>query len=47
MTSTSSDPKHADVDEILVTERELWLEARRYEVFKRLRTSAPCTGPRA
>src|SRR5947199_3748574 len=41
MTSTSSDPKHADLDEVLVTERELWLEGPPYETFKRLRTECP------
>jgi cytochrome P450 len=41
MTSTSSDPQHADLDEVLVTERELWLEGPPYEVFKRLRSECP------
>jgi cholest-4-en-3-one 26-monooxygenase len=41
MTSTSSDPMHADLDEVLVTERELWLEGPPYEVFKRLRNECP------
>src|SRR5436305_1968328 len=41
MTSTSSDPKHADLDEVLVTERELWVEGPPYETFKRLRNECP------
>ncbi len=43
MTSISSDPKSAggDVDEILVTERELWLEGPPYDTFKRLRHECP------
>jgi cytochrome P450 len=43
LTSISSDPKSAggDVDEILVTERELWLEGPPYETFKRLRHECP------
>ena len=41
MTSTSSDPMHADLDEVLVTERELWLEGPPHELFKRLRRECP------
>jgi cytochrome P450 len=43
LTSISSDPKSAggDVDEILVTERELWLEGPPYDTFKRLRHECP------
>jgi cholest-4-en-3-one 26-monooxygenase len=41
LTSTSSDPKHADLDDVLVTERELWLKGPPYEVFKQLRSECP------
>ena len=41
MASTSSDPKHVDLDNVLVTERELWLEGPPHEVFKELRTGCP------
>ena len=41
MASTSSDPKHVDLDNVLVTERELWLEGPPHEVFKELRAGCP------
>jgi cholest-4-en-3-one 26-monooxygenase len=41
LASTSSDPKHVDLDNVLVTERELWLEGPPHEVFKELRTGCP------
>jgi cholest-4-en-3-one 26-monooxygenase len=41
LTSISGDPKHVDVDEILVTERELWLQGPPHETFKRLRGECP------
>jgi cholest-4-en-3-one 26-monooxygenase len=41
VTSTSSDPLHAELDELLVTERELWLEGPPHETFKRLRHECP------
>ena len=34
MTSISSDPQHVDVDELLVTERELWLKGPPHETIK-------------
>jgi cytochrome P450 len=41
LASTSSDPKHVDLDNVLVTERELWLEGPPHEVFKELRSGCP------
>ncbi len=41
MASISSDPQHAELDQLLVTERELWLDGPPYEVFKRLRNECP------
>ena len=41
MTSISSDPQHVDVDELLVTERELWLKGPPHEVFAHLRRTQP------
>jgi cytochrome P450 len=41
VTSTSSDPQDTELDELLVTERELWLEGPPHETFKRLRHECP------
>jgi cytochrome P450 len=41
VTSTSSDPLDTELDELLVTERELWLEGPPHETFKRLRHECP------
>jgi cytochrome P450 len=41
LTSISSDPKHVELDELLITERPLWLEGPPHEAFKRLRGECP------
>ncbi len=41
MTSTRSDLDQPDVKDILVTERELWLDGPPHETFKRLRNECP------
>jgi cholest-4-en-3-one 26-monooxygenase len=41
VTSTSRDLDQQDVEDVLVTERELWVDGPPYEVFKRLRHECP------
>ncbi len=41
VTSTRSDLDQVDVNEILVTEREVWQEGPPHKVFKRLRQGVP------
>ncbi len=41
MTTTSNDIEHADLDEVLVGERELWLDGPPHDLFKRLRSECP------
>jgi cholest-4-en-3-one 26-monooxygenase len=41
LTSISSDPNHVELDELLVTERPLWLKGPPHEVFTRLRGECP------
>jgi cholest-4-en-3-one 26-monooxygenase len=41
MTSTGSDIQHADLDDVLVGERELWLDGPPHQLFKRLRSECP------
>ena len=41
MTSTSSDLDHVDLENVLVGERELWLDGPPHALFKRLRSECP------
>ncbi len=35
----------SDLENVLVGERDLWLEGPPHELFKELRGKCPCTGP--
>jgi cytochrome P450 len=41
VTTTGNDIEHADLDEVLVGERELWLDGPPHALFKRLRSECP------
>jgi cholest-4-en-3-one 26-monooxygenase len=41
VTTTSNDTEHADLDEVLVGDRELWLDGPPHDLFKRLRSECP------